>query len=145
MGLESMNPTVEAAIIGFAGAVIGAMFSAVITYFTVRSNHKADKAMTDRILASQFITDKRVLWIQNLRNEISLFSANVKFVMGYSKLQDTADYKVQIPEAIIEVQRSARKIQLMLSPKDNKELISLIENVLVNFAGAIKQNQSCID
>ena len=142
---QTPDPAIVSAIIGFLGAVLGAAISGVVAYLTVRSTQKADELTTDRMLSSQYITDKRVQWIQDLRTEIAVFAANVKFVLGYSKVQKTAIYEEQIPQSIIEVLRSGRKIQLMLNPKDDKELVDLIGNVLTNIPYAINNSKGGYD
>ena len=143
--VQTPDPAIVSAIIGFLGAVLGAAISGVVAYLTVRSTKKADELTTDRMLSSQYITDKRVQWIQDLRTEIAVFAANVKFVLGYSKVQKTAIYEEQIPQSIIEVLRSGRKIQLMLNPKDDKELVDLIGNVLTNIPYAINNSKGGYD
>ena len=140
-----MEPGIISALIGFGGVIIGTGLSALVSLLTVKSNHKAEKTNTDRMLSSQYITDKRVQWIQDLRSEIAVFAANVRFVLGYSKVQKQDIYEAQIPEAITEVLRSARKIQMMLNPTDDKELIQLIEEVLVAVPGAINNSDSTMD
>ena len=138
--VQKLDPSVVSASLGFIGVIIGAILSSIVTLLNARSNHKADEMTTGRMLSSQYITDKRVQWIQDLRSEIAVFAANVRFVLGYSKLKDTTIYEAQIPQSIIEVLRTGRKIQLMLNPEDDKDLVGLIENVLADIPEAINNN-----
>lgn len=104
--------------------LIGILFGAIIS-------HMSGSRLASRQMVSQYITDKRVQWIQDLRNEIATFTANVRFLLGYSKVKDTESYRDYLSQAIMETIRSGRKIQLLLNPVDDKELINNIECVLL--------------
>lgn len=126
-----MNEVIVTGIFGLAGILVGAFIS-----------HMSDLRLNNRQMISQYITDKRVQWIQDLRNEIATFTSNVRYLLGYSKVKDTETYKDYLLQAIMETIRSGRKIQLLLNPTDDEELINIIERVLTNLPGAINDNES---
>ncbi len=118
------------AIVCLLGTLLAAFVGALVAVVTNVIQVKSSNLSSRKSLISQYITDKRIQWIQELRNETALFLSQVQYLCRIKNENDKDFYKLYGPESKKEMFRTGKKIQLLLNPKDNKEVICMIDSVM---------------
>lgn len=127
-----MSGEVIGALIGLAGVLFGLVFTYIINLLSIKEQNKRDiekenveKYTFEKQLSINFITDKRIEWIQNLRQAVSEYVSVCMTI--------TNDKNNVTPENIREINLKSGYIHLLLNFSD------IIDSILIELMDKINK------
>lgn len=135
-----MSDTVTAALIAFGGVVIGYIFNMITDY--IKNKHenqrielslKADEINSRKSISVQYITNKRVDWIYEVRNTLSDYIALAQECAN----KKVNNENVKIPETVYrELNAYLAKLRLLFNfdGDEDKKILDLLDKIKNNIS-----------
>lgn len=135
-----MSDTIIAAMIALAGAGVGCVFTLVADFVKNKSENKrlkisleAAQISSQKNMSVQYITNKRVDWIYEVRNTLAEYIALAQECANKKVL----DKSITIPEKIYrELNVYLAKLRLLFNfdGDDDKKILDLLDNIKNNIS-----------